>query len=238
MKCCDFELAAETDRTEAGELFIMVPRIAPGPLKPCPERCYPLLPEMEDPSDINVYCQAEILHDLILDEESYRRDHPEDWVERCWFLLGNLVRDAEAEVWGSIVEIAPARHVEATAWSFEFTAETWPCHREELRKSGTILMGWVHTHSLHFLSGGKSPEDGEQAEGTRSGLFLSSFDVRAASKLGFSAPHHLTCVLDSDECLRGSTDRDLQKVLGVWGWSGVGLTKRNIHIVGDASEGR
>jgi hypothetical protein len=43
-------------------------------------------------------------------------------------------------------------------------------------------------------------------------------------------PHHLTCVLDSDACLK-SGETPLSEVLGVWGWAGLRLQRRSIHIV-------
>jgi hypothetical protein len=67
----------------------------------------------------------------------------------------------------------------------------------------------------------------------KSGLFLSSTDILSAWKRGFAMPQHISCALDSDICLnvKGGRELALEEVLGVWGWSGLRLRRRSIHIV-------
>jgi len=152
-------------------------------------------------------------------------------------------------LWGSIERIVPARRVRATAGSFEFSAETWSDFYRDLEIRNELLMGWLHTHSLAYLSENKDEaaqrrEPGASA-GNRgpggcvrqkmSGLFLSGIDRDSARRRGFNGPHYITAVLDSDVCVRSAAGSDLGELLGVWGWFGLRLTRRSLYIVHDSS---
>jgi len=106
----------------------------------------------------------------------------------------------------------------------------------------------VHTHSIEHLTerGGEAEgeipasslgqgEEEDPARSERSGLFLSIRDLDSARRSGFSAPFHLTCVLDSDACLRADAV-GLQGLLGVWGWYRGRLSRRSIHVVKETGE--
>jgi hypothetical protein len=142
-----------------------------------------------------------------------------------------------------VTRILPARELQATAASFEFTPETWSGQMRELEANGGMMLGWVHTHSVEFLARlGKeaasevpaataerddAPQEGKQL---RSGLFLSLHDMDSASRRGFGAPYHLTCVLDSDACVNPEPV-GLGRILGVWGWHENRLCRRSVHVV-------
>jgi hypothetical protein len=208
--------------------------------------CRPLLPDVGDPEDLPVFCGERLIRRLVKNERGYRRKHSQHWVERCWFLAGSVRRAADGSLWGLIERILQAQNLTATAGSFEFSPLTWSSFVQNLEARGQIGMGWLHTHSLKFLaempgelekeqslSGSEKAmvDPAERVTRITSGLFLSSTDVLSAWKRGFGMPHHLTCVMDSDACLKSGRETPLSEVLGVWGWAGLRLRRRSIHIV-------
>jgi hypothetical protein len=224
-------------------LTVEVPRFAPGGSPP-PAGCWkPLLPERHYESDLPVYWRESLLRALVRNEQRFRLQHAADWVERCWFLQGMLARGPGGEIWGRVTRIVPARELRASAASFEFTPETWSGQIGQLEANGGVMLGWIHTHSLHFLARvgeeaarevpaavderDDGPQEGKQL---RSGLFLSLHDIHSASRRGFGAPYHLTCVLDSDACVNPEPV-GLGRILGVWGWYEGRLCRRSLHVV-------
>lgn len=246
MKLSALKSSVEGQDEEDGLRFT-VPQFPAGEPPP-QESCRPLLLDVGDPEDLPVFCGERLIRRMVKNEKGYRRKHSEYWKERCWFFAGNVRRAPDGHLWGSIERILPARHLTATAGSFEFSPLTWSSFVQNLEAGGQISMGWLHTHSLKFLA--EMPDEIEKEQSltgseaalvdpvervTRimSGLFLSSTDVLSAWKRGFGMPYHLTCVLDSDACLKSDRESPLAEVLGVWGWGGLRLRRRSIHIVRD-----
>ena len=244
MKLSALKTPLEGQEEEVGLRFT-VPQFPAG--EPPPQESWrPLLSEVGDPEDLPVFCGEELVRRVVKNEKGYRRKHSQHWKERCWFLAGSVRRAADGSLWGLIERILQARNLTATAGSFEFSALTWSSFVQNLEAHGQIGMGWLHTHSLAFLAEMPDELEKEQsltgsetamvdpAERTRrirSGLFLSSTDILSAWKRGFGMPYHLTCVLDSDACLKSGRETSLAEVLGVWGWAGLRLRRRSIHIV-------
>ena len=244
MRLSVLKTPAEGPDEEEGLRFT-VPQFPAGEPPP-QEACRPLLPEVGDPEDLPVFWSEGLVRRVVKNEKGYRRKHSQHWRERCWLLAGSVRRAADGSLWGLIERILPARNLTATAGSFEFSPLTWSSFVQNLEARGQIGMGWLHTHSLKFLAEmpdemekGQNSAGGEKtlidpakrARRTRSGLFLSGIDVFSAWKRGFGMPHHLTCVLDSDACLKSGRETPLSEVLGVWGWAGLRLQRRSIHIV-------
>jgi hypothetical protein len=156
--------------------------------------------------------------------------------------------------------IERTQEVETTSASssfFEFSPQAWRSLKREIGDSEKLLLGWIHTHSVEFLTRAGSiktndthaphAKESEQsghrhsdcnAKKMNSGLFLSKVDIESADKRGFSAPYHLTCVLDSDVCseirLLEDSNVPFHKTLGVWGWLDVRtLYRRDLYIIRD-----
>lgn len=246
MKLTAMKSPVEEQDGEDGLRF-MVPQFPAGEPPP-QESCRPLLPDVGAPEDLPVFCAEGLIRGAVKNERGYHRKHSKHWKERCWFFAGSVRRASDGHLWGSIEGILPARHLAATAGSFEFSPLTWSSFVQNLEARGQIGMGWLHTHSLKFLAempdelekeqsltGSKTAliDPTERTHRIRSGLFLSSIDILSAWKRGFGMPHHLTCVLDSDACLKSGRETLLAEVLGVWGWAGLRLRRRSIHIVRD-----
>ena len=177
----------------------------------------------------------------LMREEAEYRQRSDSWSERCWFLVGRIVRDPSGRLFGAIHKCLPAVDVRSSASSFEFGPDTWATLQAE-KSPEELTLGWVHSHSIHTLRrmerdiGEKHHPTEEQAEPYRksaSGLFLSVQDIESALKRGFNGPYQLTCVLDSDLCVMDRTQTPLGEVLGVWGWFEAKLYRRSIHIIKD-----
>lgn len=199
-------------------------------------------------ADLSIFCPEFLITGLRQDEARFRERHAE-WFERAWFLHGHIRRAPSGELWAMITRILKARNLEiVSAAGFEFSPETWMNQRAEAERAGEILLGWVHSHSMHHLArvtragreqlaapefsrDGRDPlkQNSTHNRGSSSGLFLSTQDVESANRFGFSAAYQVTCVLDSDACIR--PEAGLGEVLGVWGWYEGSLCRRGIDIV-------
>jgi len=178
---------------------------------------------------------------LMCEEADYRLKSSQ-WSERCWFLVGKIVRDPSGSLWGAIHKCIPSVDVRSSASSFEFGPDTWAALQAE-KGPEELTLGWLHSHSIGFLRkterdiGGKhyTPEEPAESQGrVASGLFLSLQDIESALKRGFNGPYQLTCILDSDVCTPDRSGISLGEVLGVWGWFGANLCRRSIHMIKDA----
>jgi hypothetical protein len=254
MNTLNFSLQPLNNAKPSEELDILIPKFDPGPFPPPARICEPLWPEPVDKSWIPFYANESLIrYSLIEDEAEFRRRHLEDWYERCWFVLGKVMRDPAGNVWGSIRRFVAAQYLYASCSYFEFNPETWRALHSKLEITKEMLLGWVHTHSLEMLRrlGRKaasefpsqqstsetqdSPEstDGEILLKISSGLFLSQMDIDSAMKLGFNAAYQLTCILDSDTCAAAEDNSKLCDMFGVWGYVDTILKRRSIHIIRD-----
>ena len=245
MKTRILALMPSGDKPSSENLTIAVPRFGRGSHRPPVETCTALLEEGHVGDELPIYCRETLIRDLAQDEADFRRTRAADWNERCWFLSGAITREPCGRLWGSIERIVPARSVRATAGSFEFSAATWSDFYRDLAARNELLMGWLHTHSLAYLSEKKDDAVERQKPGSSagntgpggcvrkkvSGLFLSGIDRESARRRGFNGPFHITAVLDSDVCARSAAGSDLGELLGVWGWYGLRLARRSLYIV-------
>ena len=249
MKTHALNLMSSGGRLFSEKLTIAVPRFGRGTPPPPAGICTALLSEGHAGDDLPIYCPETVIRDLVQDETDFRRTRAAYWKERCWFLTGTVSRERCGRLWGCIECIVPARRVSATAGSFEFSAETWSDFYRDIEARDEVLMGWLHTHSLAYLSekadgSAERPQPGTSAGNASpggnvrqesSGLFLSGIDRESARRRGFNAPHHITAVLDSDVCVRNEAVSDLGELLGVWGWFGLRLARRSLYIVHNSS---
>jgi hypothetical protein len=224
------------------KLVVEVPRFPPGPFAPPKEAWEPLCPGEDFEGDYPVFWEESSLRALIGDEARFRSESGPHWTERCWFLLGTIVRDPAGCLYGTIRKAIPAADTRATASAFEFGPETWAKLGEEM-KDDELTLGWVHSHSVQFLQ--EEDEDfmderppqlqgagrTREKEGKESGLFLSREDIDSALKRGFNAPYQLTVILDSDVCLRPAHHIPLREAVGVWGWFQGRLSRRSIYVL-------
>jgi|GEM_PF-4524779 len=239
-------------------LSIHVPAFDPGPYPPEAGKGMILSPENEVASDLPCFMpEALLTQSLIADEVRFRKEHPLDWHERCWFLLGDVVRDPTGSLWSMVRQVMPARLLGSSRAYFEFSPQTWTDVRRFLEMTGGFVLGWIHTHSLNFIhpSDAGEPEQhpileicfdangqiyGNLAtlsyQKRSSGLFLSAIDCESARNRGFGGGHQLTCILDSDACVFMENDGDLSKVFGVWGWRDCILKRRSIYIIKDGAK--
>jgi hypothetical protein len=229
--------------TRGDRLAVEVPTFKPGPYPPSGDTWEHLLPEQNRESDLPIFTRELLIRDLVRDEIRFRGEHQSGWFERCWFVFGLVQRDPDGNLWGWISRLVPTVDVKATRASFEFAPGTWWAQRKQVERTGEMLLGWIHTHSLESLeqAAGTPPEfpvsnpSQEMSGGRvgtqqlRSGLFLSFEDIQSARKC-FSAAYHLSGILDSDACLQGENGR-LEEVFGVWGWIEGCLCRRSIHLV-------
>jgi hypothetical protein len=251
MNTPELRLDAIGDRQARRGLCLEVPGFQKGPLPPPWGSWEPLYPRYDHEGDLPVFWDESLMASLRHEEAEFRRRHRTDWIERCWFIHGHLQRAPHGELWARVARTLPALSlIQASAAGFEFSAETWSHQRTEAEKAGEILLGWIHTHSLEYLGQAERGcrGEGNAAQGNPSvcdsrsvdlsaesgpdtGLFLSPRDAESAYRLGFSAAYQITCVLDSDACIRPG--KRLSEVLGAWGWSGCLLCRRSVHVVRD-----
>jgi hypothetical protein len=227
---------ADTDR-----LVVRVPRFPRGDSPP-PDRAWaPLLAGEYFKWGYPVYWEESDILALVRDEAEYRLNC-DPWMERCWFLVGRIVRDRSGLLWGKIHKCLPALGVRSSASSFEFGPDTWATLQAE-KGPEEVTLGWIHSHSIDFLrkmendlsqqNHYREDQAGPSGMGRATGLFLSAQDIESALKRGFNGPYQLTCVLDSDVCSPDRSGTALGQVLGVWGWFGAKLCRRSIHIIKD-----
>jgi proteasome lid subunit RPN8/RPN11 len=233
-------------------LEVLIPKFESGPYPPSMRRCVPLCPAYDRKSDLPFYVTESLIRKaLIEDEARFRREHPIDWHERCWFILGKILRDPDGKLWGNIQRIIPACHLETSYAFFEFSPETWMVLREEIRKSRELVLGWVHTHSVTFLNqmGRKAllempaqaidtvskdmvcQTEAKRSANISSGLFLSTTDTESAMKRGFNAAYQLTCILDSDAIEIANEKNRLDRAIGVWGYFENTLRPSSFYII-------
>jgi len=224
-------------------LEIEVPAFCRGPYPPAEDARFSLFPIGEEDWDLPVYVMEQTLREIIQDEVHFRRQHGDDWYERCWFPVGSISRDPDGNLWSMVHRFVRARNLDATPAFFAFGPDTWAVLRNEIIETGEELLGWIHTHSVKFLlskawkeacrepsvnethAGQLNPSGADFSEHA-SGLFLSTTDIQSA----LDAAHQITCILDSDACLKSESD-DLSEVIGVWGWHEGYLKRRSIHVV-------
>jgi hypothetical protein len=252
MNTLNFSLQPLNNAKHSDGLDILIPKFDPGPFAPESRICEPLQHELKVKSWIPFYANESLIrHSLIEDEVEFRRRHVEDWHERCWFVLGKIMRDPAGNVWGSIQRFIVAQYLYASCAYFEFNPETWRALHSELEITKEMLLGWVHTHSLEMLrrlGGEAAPEfpsrqshletqdlpevpDSKGLLEICSGLFLSQMDIDSATKLGFNAAYQLTCILDSDACAATDSHSKLGDMFAVWGYVDTILKRRSIHII-------
>jgi hypothetical protein len=235
-------------------LRVQVPEFVLGPYPPEFWICEPLLTDTQEGNSIPFFAEASLIRNsLVNDEVEFRQSHLDDWYERCWFIVGNVIRNPSGKLWGHIQRIIEARNIASSCFSFAFGPDTWRMLYEEIDYPNEIVLGWVHTHSLDYLRQDRDvasaelparrgdqctcevPQDnsGNEFMDLSDGLFLSEMDIESATTRGFNAAYQLTCVVDSDACAAAEDNSKLGDMFGVWGYVDTILNRRSINIIKD-----
>ena len=222
----------ETADAPAG-LSLKVPSFPAGPWPP---DGLPLPVENEKiykpEGQFRVLCAMDLLRELAADEAIFKRDHPE-WRERMFFLLGQVLRAPDGNLYSWIQRYLEAEDVTATSSAFSFGPLTWD---KAMRKvpAGKLIQGSAHGHSIYSMGdpSGKTP----CSVTSTSGLFLSASDVDTAYHRGFGEPFSITMVIDSDQIASEDSARalgihELGKVFGVWGFNQGLLLRRSLVVI-------
>jgi len=257
MSSQSFEIVSLDGTTEFECLVVKVPVFPRGSYPAAAEHCLVMAPQYSRDTDIPVYMYKSIILDLASDESYYRHAHPNnDWKERCWLMLGKILRDDKKKLFLVVKRVIAALNVNASASFFEFSPATWREIKKEIEPTTEeIILGWIHTHSVKILIENASTNttrhsDNEQLQTIQaspaaecekfkasSGLFLSATDVASAFR-NFGAPFQLQCILDSDLCMKKGNkvkDGEIGEIFGVWGWLDGGgvLCRRSLFVIGD-----